>query len=511
MRTVILTILISTSLTAFAANPKLATKLPPKLPPRSVTINQQTNEVAKPIANQNSAPTQTQPAPRSDAQNSISRSTNSVGDNVLPLPNLSLGTAITESDPQTIFSNMRPIVFRVSIAQSAKSPTLNYGMGFAVSEKLIATSYHVISSAAISPEKFKAFTQINREIIETQVVAVDVINDLALLESPKALPSYLTVPAQAPNLSQGEKVFSIGQPNDLDLGLVEGNFNGTLNDGIFFSLVLSSPLNRGMSGGPTVNKFGQLVGVNKAVLATEQNVSLLAAPYYLNVLVNNLQKRNSASNPSEHLAVVESQLVDVQSRLTKAVVEKNEAATDTLSIQNWKFINTPTGLKCRSALAKKHTDSKIIDIQACANHEHATPLDGVEAGHIELVFMVTKELEKSGLRSPAQQRAYIEIPQGLGDVFKNNTLSREDFTDYDCNERTVANSNNIPLRVRYCVTAFKKFKNLNSAIFKIFTLNKSGSTALAIVTASGFKKDSISSILKHVIESISQAKQGENQ
>jgi hypothetical protein len=56
-------------------------------------------------------------------------------------------------------------------------------------------------------------------------------------------------------------------------------------------------------------------------------------------------------------------LVDVQSRLTKAVVEKNEAATDTLSIQNWKFINTPTGLKCRSALAKEKIRSSGWNIE----------------------------------------------------------------------------------------------------------------------------------------------------
>ena len=97
-----------------------------------------------------------------------------------------------------------------------------------------------------------------KKTIKADVVAFDIVNDLALLKVPVKFSQVLKVRPGA--VKDGDKIFSIGLPKDLGMSIVEGNYNGILKEGIYENILMSSPINSGMSGGPTLNKNSDVVG-----------------------------------------------------------------------------------------------------------------------------------------------------------------------------------------------------------------------------------------------------------
>ena len=136
--------------------------------------------------------------------------------------------------------------------------TLGIGSGFFVKPNLIATNYHVIEGAAKGTAKLVGkYTTYNIE----GVTATDKTNDLALLK----VTAY------------GIKPLSLGDSDAVRIGAtvyVAGNpkgLEGTFSDGIISSrrdkdtkerLQMTAPISPGSSGGPVLNRKGEVIGVS---------------------------------------------------------------------------------------------------------------------------------------------------------------------------------------------------------------------------------------------------------
>ncbi len=142
--------------------------------------------------------------------------------------------------------------------QDKNGKTLGIGSGFFVKSNLIATNYHVIEGAAKGTAKLVGkYTQYNIE----GVTATDKINDLALLK----VTAYGIKPLSLgdSNIVQvGETVYVAGNPKGLE---------GTFSDGIISSrrdrytkerLQMTAPISPGSSGGPVLNRKGEVIGVS---------------------------------------------------------------------------------------------------------------------------------------------------------------------------------------------------------------------------------------------------------
>ena len=138
--------------------------------------------------------------------------------------------------------------------------TLGIGSGFFVKPNLIATNYHVIEGAAKGTAKLVGKeTRYNIE----GVTATDKINDLALLK----VTAFGTKPlalGDSGTVRIGETVYVAGNPKGLE---------GTFSDGIISSrrdkltkerLQMTAPISPGSSGGPVLNKKGEVIGVSVA-------------------------------------------------------------------------------------------------------------------------------------------------------------------------------------------------------------------------------------------------------
>ena len=171
-----------------------------------------------------------------------------------------------------LFSRYKDRLVQVRVLRNSANEQSSLGSGFVVRDDgpngvWLLTNYHVISSLAIDPEKFRIELRPTSErTVKATLVAVDVIHDLALLRSEPvndALP-WKAFAMRETALSQGERIFSLGNPLELGFLISEGIYNGLVESQIYEQMLFSGALNSGMSGGPTIDETGRVVGVNVA-------------------------------------------------------------------------------------------------------------------------------------------------------------------------------------------------------------------------------------------------------
>ena len=139
--------------------------------------------------------------------------------------------------------------------------TLGIGSGFFVKRNIIATNYHVIEGAAKGTARVvDRFATYNIE----GITAIDKMNDLALLKVTAYGIEPLTL-GDSDTVRIGETVYVAGYPKGLE---------GTFSDGIISSrrdqlteerLQMTAPISPGSSGGPVLNRKGEVIGVSVSV------------------------------------------------------------------------------------------------------------------------------------------------------------------------------------------------------------------------------------------------------
>ena len=144
------------------------------------------------------------------------------------------------------------------------------GSGFLVSEDgHVITNYHVVSQFALEPERYRLrYATTDGQEGSLELLDFDVRRDLALLravplegQSLKSRGALGFRPLTQP-LSKGDRIYSMGNPNDVAFAVVEGNYNGLVERSFDPLIYYAGGINPGMSGGPVVDEDGRVVGIN---------------------------------------------------------------------------------------------------------------------------------------------------------------------------------------------------------------------------------------------------------
>ena len=87
------------------------------------------------------------------------------------------------------------------------------------------------------------YVPVNGKQAEVQLLAFDVQHDLALLRVTEPLPvqEALSFRRKDAALVQGERLYSVGNPLDIDFALTEGTYNG-LVQGSFYPRIFFIPM-----------------------------------------------------------------------------------------------------------------------------------------------------------------------------------------------------------------------------------------------------------------------------
>lgn len=175
---------------------------------------------------------------------------------------------------------IRPSVVRIEalLPKAEGKSEGSLGTGVVVNDSgLILTSLHVVKNATEVRVTFADGFESKASIIATEPQ-----NDLAVLR-PQVIPDDL-VPATlvgSAGLRVGDEVFAVGNPfgiNDsLSAGVVSGlgrNFKSTKTGQLLTNLIqFDAAVNPGNSGGPLVNRDGEVVGIVAALVnPTDQEV-----------------------------------------------------------------------------------------------------------------------------------------------------------------------------------------------------------------------------------------------
>ena len=182
----------------------------------------------------------------------------------------------------SIFKRVSPAVVFIS-ALSINPYRLNdrvehvVGSGFIIDQSgLVLTNSHV----AFGRQSI-AITLDDGTTVPAQLVGADPIFDVALLRIPKPTEGSLNAVAMGDSdrLRVGEEVVAIGNPLGLDQSLTRGvvsAINRILPDTSFSLqepfIQMDTPVNPGNSGGPLVNRCGEVVGITTSVIPNAQNI-----------------------------------------------------------------------------------------------------------------------------------------------------------------------------------------------------------------------------------------------
>lgn len=366
---------------------------------------------------------------------------------------------------QDLFDHMKDLLVRVKAADSVSSPKASYGTGFVIDPSgIIATNYHVISNYVMQPgNQWKIIVETqDLQNIEAELIDLSVVDDLAIIRVNKKFPSAIKF--EPKKSSKGERSFSLGLPNDINMSLIEGVYNGVLDHGPYSLVHVTTPLNGGMSGGPTVNSAGRLIGINVARILFANDISFIVPVERLVTLVKRSDFKRAVLTKKEAQDKIYEQLEAAQNRLYNALSEKNSQ-----KVEFWqgKEIQLPDFLKCWSGGTEDPQLPYVLKTRSC-RLDHAVYLaNSLDTGALSLQVKV---LDSSTInRTSTKELMRIEggaeslLSRFQGEKFFGDIDAREIFTPYKC-EQTFLKSKFLgeekTLRSGVCIRKYKNAKDL---------------------------------------------------
>jgi serine protease Do len=239
-----------------------------------------------------------------------------------------------------LFSRYNDRVVQVRVLRDSANEQSSLGSAFVVradadGSAWFVTNYHVVSSFAIHPDKFRLELRLpNDRAVKAKLVAIDVIHDLAVLQSvPDSATTWPALALRDKPLTQGEKIFSMGNPLEVGFLISEGIYNGLAESRIYDQMIFSGALNSGMSGGPAIDESGRVVGVNVSTLRRGVLISFLVPVKYAQVLLARAWQVAPKSLPTEWRSEIAKQLLAHQDFVAGKFFEVSKLSADTNKIK----------------------------------------------------------------------------------------------------------------------------------------------------------------------------------
>jgi len=204
---------------------------------------------------------------------------------------------------EEVFARHKDSVVQIRIIDAQGGAKRSIGSGFLISDDgRLITNFHVVADFVHHPGEHRAEWHTGDGASgPLQLLDVDVVHDLALLQSPDLSGrKFLAVESNLPNM--GERIFPLGFPYDLGLTIVEGTYNGLLDKSLYERIHLTASINPGMSGGPAIDRNGNVIGVNVATAGNQ--VSFVVPSKY----VIGLLTRDDAATRGELIGRIGEQL-----------------------------------------------------------------------------------------------------------------------------------------------------------------------------------------------------------
>jgi S1-C subfamily serine protease len=410
---------------------------------------------------------------------------------VPPLPVATLPPATHE-----LFERIKGRVAQVRIIERRSGTRSSIGSAFFVSDEGHAiTNYHVVSSIVHHPEDYTA--ELVREgkdaeAVPVRLVDVDVVHDLAVIRLEGPVKDWFELEAREP--PQGTRLYAMGNPHDLGTTIVEGTYNGLVQDALYEKVHFSGAINPGMSGGPTVTGAGRVVGVNVATMGNQ--LGFLVPVAHARALLARARQVKEGG-PSGLLAVVGAQLLDNQQRIAERLLA-SPPPTQTLGDYHVPGRWQPF-LKCWGDTPHLPENPYTITRYQCSSEEDIYLSSEHRTGVVAYDHAYVSSDKLGPLRFSALYSATFGNDPGGVDAMK------EDVTNFRCQVEFVK-VGGLPARVALCLRAYKKLPGLYDLALRAATLDASTSGVQTSLDLAGFSADNARALARRYLEALSWTK-----
>jgi len=347
-----------------------------------------------------------------------------------------------------LFDQSKHSVFQIRVIDLATDEKSTTGSGFFISrEGHITTNYHVVSAYVLKPENYRIeYIKPDGTTVDLQLLYFDIVHDLAILSSSVKTEHFLLL--EQSDLPKGERIFSMGNPHDLGMTIIEGTFNGLMEKSQYRKILFSGSLNPGMSGGPALNHNGGVIGVNVSTLGND--VSFLVPVDYLQKLYDKV--KGSAFLPvTEWEPLIEEQLLENQDHF---IAELIESQWEHMTLGNFQVpgkIAPP--FKC---WGKTHDKEKnlVHKVQTnCSTEDYIFLSDEIYTSYYSFWFLYHKSKGISPIR------LYTHLQSDFKNAYSFKFHDKENFTKFQCHTDFVEVADKTWKTV-LCARQYKKFKSL---------------------------------------------------
>ena len=395
-----------------------------------------------------------------------------------------------------VYEQARSQLVQIRTVLKGRASQTSVGSGFLVSAQgHIITNFHVVSEAALKPDRHDlVYVTADGREAPLVILQLDVLHDLALLRAGdagatgagKTFDALPFRPANEP-LSQGERIYSLGNPLDVGFAVTQGTYNGLVKRSFYPQIFFGGALSAGMSGGPALDEEGHVVGVNVARRIDGEQVSFLVPGEFASALL--ARGKDAAPLVGSAYPIVDEQLLKHQATLT-----------DRFIAQGWKEATHPryrvpvppdVFMRCWGTSTVSQTGGLDFERSECQMDTR------VFVGEYTTGTIAVRHESYDG-----SKLGPLRFAARYSQSFRNEAfvrLSSQHQTKPRCNEEFVERDG-LPLRAVVCLRAYKKLPQLYDVAVLVATLDQTEAGVQGRFDAQGVSFANAQRLARHYLD-----------
>jgi serine protease Do len=383
------------------------------------------------------------------------------------------------SAAQNLYSKAKADLLQIRMLLKNGRSQSTVGSGFMVgTSNLVLTNYHVVSQMALDPDIYAGeYVDTDGKRGPVELLAVDVLHDLALVRINRHGTGFFNVPEKLARLTQGQYLYSLGNPLDLGFAISEGSYNGVVTRSFYDQLMFTGPINSGMSGGPSVTVSGEVAGVNVSKRRDGELVSFLVPVRYAQELLKKAAAQ--AAPPKDFNPLIGQQLLAHQ----KAMIDRLLDAPLTTKMMGPYLVPVRESeqVRCWGRSNVKAEASFTADTISCSMESAIYVSDSQQTGHVSMSHQYVRSASLDKVRFSVLATTLFKV---------DNLGSSKDtrLTGPSCTEQFVA-TKSVPLRAVTCVRAYRKFAGLYNFTLMTATTDDARASLQSRIDVSGVSFD----------------------
>jgi S1-C subfamily serine protease len=393
-----------------------------------------------------------------------------------------------------VYEQARSQLLQIRTVLKGRASQTSVGSGFLVSsEGHIITNFHVVAEAALKPERHDlVYVTADGREAPLQILQLDVLHDLALLKVADAADAKrsfdaLSFRSDAQPLSQGERIYSLGNPLDVGFAVTEGTYNGLVKRSFYPQIFFGGALSGGMSGGPALDEQGRVIGINVARRVDGEQVSFLVPASFASALL--ARGRDAAPIKTAAYGIVTDQLMLHQASLTERFIKQG---WKTATHPRYKVpVPTDQFMRCWGSSEPSRTGGLDLERSDCVMDTR--------------IFVGDYTTGAIGVRHESydgNKLGTMRFAARYSASFRNEGFTRlrsEHQTKPQCHEDFV-DRGGLPLRAVVCLRAYKKLPELYDVSVLVATLDQPRAGVQGRFDAQGLSFANAQKLAKHYVE-----------